>query len=84
MFGGRQLSGFVPGRAGRQHVHRIECELRDRGLDQCHVRDVRRIERTAEDADARWARRRAQSQSRRTRKSRVKAASGESGGSARR
>jgi hypothetical protein len=77
----------VPGIARRDDPEFVQLQLVDGGPRQRHVRAMRWVKGTAKNADApRSGRgnRLAQSQSLRSRKSRVKAASGDSGGSSRR
>ena len=47
-----ERTGLVPRLPGREHAQLMQAELRDGGLGQCDVGQVRRVERPAEDADA--------------------------------
>lgn len=74
----RQITGFVPRVAGRNHHQAIQAELGHRCACQHHMAVVRRIKRSAEHADAlRWQCLYRQTQSRAVKKCVVSASSGE-------
>ena len=78
MLSGAQRPLFVPRVAGRDDFEFVQLQLRDRRLCQGQMRVMGWIEGPPKNANA------LQTQSLRTKKSRVKAASGDSGGSSRR
>lgn len=78
MFSGAQRPVFVPCKTGWNDFELVQLQLLNGRLGQCQMRVVRRVKGTAKNTDT------LQTQSLRTRKSRVKAASGDSGGSSRR
>jgi len=78
MLGGAQGPVFVPGEAGRDDFEFVQLQLVDGRLGQRQMRVVRRVEGATKNTDT------PQTQSLRTKKSRVKAASGDSGRSSRR
>ncbi|MDV7392825.1 hypothetical protein RZS08_15760, partial [Arthrospira platensis SPKY1] len=71
-----QHTRLVPGLTGGNHVQAIQTQLAQRGLGQASVRQVRRIEGSAEHAHALHRERFHQTQSRRTRNSRYSRSSG--------